>query len=221
MTPRRRTLWIALGIVVALLCLVFVNLGRWLVIDMSLPAHIDVIFTFGGEVARDNYSEKLAKEHPESRWVVSTYRAAGRRRYLDGGIDSARVTFVDSCTSTWSEVHFLREWLAEQKPTPQRLNDLTTQQPNASTPQHLNSAPTSQQPCTIALVSGPYHMRRIKVAVTRLFGPDKEVHLVYAPVPYEWYPWDEKDYRRWWVRRDLRALVLQELRKCAFYLVRL
>jgi uncharacterized SAM-binding protein YcdF (DUF218 family) len=138
--------------------------------------------------------------------VVSTYRAAGRRRYLDGGIDSARVTFVDSCTSTWSEVHFLREWLAEQtrKPTSQRLNDSTT-----------------QPPLTIALVSGPYHMRRIKVAVTRLFGPGKEVHLVYAPVPYEWYPWSERDYRRWWVRRDLRALVLQELRKCAFYLARL
>jgi uncharacterized SAM-binding protein YcdF (DUF218 family) len=80
--------------------------------------------------------------------------------------------------------------------------------------------PTAEQPLTVVLVSAPYHMRRIKVAVTRLLN-DTRYAVHYRPTPHERYAFEAATYDHWWHDKTLARLVSLELWKIVYYMLRL
>lgn len=210
--------------------LMYRGLGNWLVVDNPVPAHIDVIFTFGGESVRDTYSRELATAHPEAVWVVSTWSAAAKSRNLSQSeFDSRKVVIVDTCKSTWSELLYLRSFIggyrshlatirraqAENDSLRALLAELELVSPLSDTtisdsatapaaePVAAITTPRDSSRLTIALVSSPYHMRRIKVAAVRLLN-DRTLDIVYTPVPVSRYPADFTDYKHWWKKNCSR-----------------
>ncbi len=195
--PTRREISLCALVAVSILALVlkYRVMGNWLEVIDPEPAHIDVIFTFGGENARDRFSLELARAHPEAVWILSTYNARERIRTLDlYDIDSARLVVVDTLKNTWEEVKFLREWLRQKEGV--------------------------DSPRTVALVSGPYHMRRIKIAAVRLLN-HVPCRLSFVPTPMKAYNHSPAAYRTWWRDRTLRPLVRLECVKTLYYLVRM
>jgi uncharacterized SAM-binding protein YcdF (DUF218 family) len=159
------------------------RLGRWLLIKDRLPEAIDLIFVFGGEETRKGYSAELANRFPESRLIVSHHnRPRALRQFDKMGIDSSRIiAVVDTCTSTFSEISYLADFLA-----------------GAAVPPDPH----------IALVSSPYHMRRIRIIAGSLLA-DTRARCYLLPVPFERYQMDTHAYDRWWESPVRKTVVLE------------
>lgn len=205
--------------------------GSWLIVSDPLPEHIDVIFTFGGETVRDDYSRELAQKHPEATWIVSTFDTTQRSRIQGNAVAQSRLVVVDTCPDTWSEVRFLRSWLAERADSPATVSVDSTDSgarsgdsaaaADSGMPELLRPrVPTVDTPLTVVLVSAPYHMRRIKVAVTRQLN-DKRYEICYRPTPHDRYSFDVATYEHWWRDKALARLVSLELWKIGYYMLRL
>jgi len=182
----------ALCVALAAGTLAFRGAGTWLVANDPLPARVDILFSFGGEWAREQYVRELAARYPAATVVVST---PGKSRFLrkvrESGLDSARFVIVDTCSSTLSEIRFLGAFVKNYR---------------GATP-------------VTGLISGPYHMRRIRIIVGREWRRDTPAKPCYLPVPLERYGKTADDYRHWWKAKDLRHLVTIELGKIAVYLI--
>jgi hypothetical protein len=170
------------------------NIGLWLIIRDPVPPNINVVFTFGGEEARYPYSGQLAAQFPQAVWIASC------GYYLPRHICPETKSYpvkpgqiIDTCTSTWSEVSFLLSWLKGKKP----LQD------------------SIWQP-VIGLVSSPYHMRRIKVAVDRQ-AKGMNCRFIYLAVPSEIYPYPDKSFAQWYRSKALANVVLSEWKKILYY----
>lgn len=215
MTPPDRAQIAGAALVLALTVagiLMYRGLATWLVVSSSVPEKVDVIFTFGGENVRDSYSRALAEMHPEAAWVLSTYSSSAEARALSRSeFDTSKVTLVDTLRNTWEELRFLRAWLAAHPPA------APAAQSSDSTA--VSPAPPAG-PRKVLLVSGPYHMRRIKIGVVRLLN-DRTLEFAYAPVPFELYNQSATTYRFWWRDKSLARLVKLEFVKALYYLVRL
>ncbi len=165
----------------------FRSLGSWLVIQSTPPQKLDAIFTFGGEAARNVYSEILHKQYPEATWIISTDTPKDAlRKLVRHRADTTNLLFVDTCKNTKSEVVFCKQW--------------------------LEKALQHKQSVTLGLVSGPYHMRRINILKSKQsFPPAAKIY--YLPVPLSYYRAGETDYKNWWKNKALRGLVLLEVKK--------
>jgi uncharacterized SAM-binding protein YcdF (DUF218 family) len=182
---------LAAGIALIAGTMAYRNAGTWLIAGDPLPPRVDILFSFGGEWAREQYVRELAARYPAATVVVST---PGKSRFLrkarESGLDSARFVIVDTCSSTLSEIRFLGAFVKNCR----------------------GAAPVA------GLVSGPYHMRRIRIIVGREWRRDTPAKPCYLPVPLERYGKTADDYRHWWRTADLRHLVTIELGKIAAYL---
>jgi hypothetical protein len=170
------------------------HLGLWLIIRDPLPRHVDVLFTFGGEGWRYPYSGRLAVEHLEATWIVSCgYHL--RNHVCPDTRSYKRVPdeVVDTCTSTWTEVTFVLDWVNR----------------------HTSQYPAGVQP-VVGLVSSPYHMRRIKVAVDRQRHGSKG-RFLYLAIPSAEYPYHDAEFADWMRSRVLKSLVPIELKKIVYY----
>jgi uncharacterized SAM-binding protein YcdF (DUF218 family) len=213
--PTRSDYGISALILACVVAVVFMyrGLGSWLVVEQPLPEHIDVLFTFGGESIRDRYTRDLALRHTEATWVLSTYNAAARVRTLDlEEFDSNRVVVTDSLKNTWDELKFLRGFLRK------RMAEASAEHVSAEG-SAADSSPKTQEPLTVVLVSGPYHMRRIKIAAVRLFN-HTPYRLVFVPAPMSLYNHTPSQYRYWWRDKALSSLVRLEFVKTLYYLIR-
>lgn len=195
-------LWVALFTAVSLIIIIitFLNLSNWLIINDPLPNKADYLFTFSGERLRFDYSLILAQNYQNSKWIIS-----GRNKdwYINhlikkSGMDTARLIFIDSCESTWHEIEKLYNFL---------MNNLHNT---------LNSNKLS--PRNIVLVSTPYHMKRIKLTINKIFKT-KRVSFIYCPVPFSYYENEspvEITSHSWWTHSYLRQITLTELLKISF-----
>jgi len=222
--------------------LAYRGFGSWLVVRDEVPERVDVVFTFGGERERERYSHELFKTHPEATWIVSTFNAKVRTRLLGDQVDTARIVMVDTCSATWSEVLFLREWLSDnaerlltgapptgpsEQPEVVEPLEVATGVSDSDTVAVDSGASVSRAPSAepgthlnVVLVSSPYHMRRIKVAVVRLIdNPRVKIH--YVPAPFDHYESSMDDYRAWWRSDKVSRVVKLEATKILYYLVRL
>jgi hypothetical protein len=176
--------------------------GTWLVVCDPLPQRVDVLFSFGGEWAREQYVRELAARYPAAAVAVST---PGKSRFLrkvrECGLDITRFVLVDTCSSTLSEIRFLGAFVKNYRGAP------------------ADTAAASSSVPVVGLVSGPYHMRRIKIIVNREWGRAAPATPCYLPVPLDRYGKTADDYRHWWRATDLRHLVTIELGKIAAYLI--
>jgi hypothetical protein len=185
---------------------IFSQAGPWLAVSDPIPARIDVIFTFGGENIRVNYSRDLMRRFPQAHWVISDYAHRYARLLERQGVDMSRVTILDTCRYTISEVKGFAYWLKKQSVAPQGHAD-------GLTPADSKNQPAlSMRPLHIALVSNPLHMRRIKLIAENNFR-DPAIRLHCLPVPAERYGWTRHSISRWWETRTLRTWVCLETAK--------
>lgn len=189
----KRTGWVVCGaLAVLVLAAVTLFAGIWLLAADPLPEELDVIFTFGGERARDAYSAELVARYPRALWVVSgAVRPAFMAWAASRAIDTAGVLYLDTCSGTWSEVEALRDV--------------------------LGTVSGAQGPPVAGLVSGPYHMRRIRILVGAILGPPsgRGATIRYLPVPLERYGHTRRGYLLWPFNVRMRRLVFSELKKSA------
>ena len=186
----------------------FCRVGVWLAVADPVPSHLDVIFTFGGENARVAYSRELMDRYPQARWVLSDYFHRYSRILSRDNFDMSRVAIVDTCRYTLAEVKGLGDWLRrhgrQSAPVPPVSDD-------AASP-----ARQTILPLRVALVSSPFHMRRIKSITTHAF-PNSSYMFYYLPVPLERYGWTQHDVTWWWRTRAIRTWVGSEIGKLLAY----
>jgi uncharacterized SAM-binding protein YcdF (DUF218 family) len=171
----------------------FCNCALWLVVSDPLPATLDAVFTFAGESHRIVYSRELFLANKNSRWLLSYPSRRIAARLVKEGLDTSRITIVDTCKNTSSEAAYVTDWAAKEC---MRF--------------------TADRPLAIGLVSTPFHMRRIRMEITRKFK-GKSCNFYYLPVPFERYGVTRQTYATWWLNKPLRQAVLLELQKYIFY----
>jgi uncharacterized SAM-binding protein YcdF (DUF218 family) len=192
----------ALVLVPALVALVlaayaFCNLALWLVVSDPPPHSLDAIFTFAGETHRIIYSKELFAAHKQARWLISYPSKRIAKTLGKGGLDTSRITIVDTCKNTSSEACFVTQWAANAALEKQGLS--------------------GDRPLSVGLVSTPFHMRRIRMEVRRKYKGDG-CRFYYLPVPYERYGVTAHVYQTWWLSKPLRQAVLLEFQKYLYYL---
>lgn len=181
----------------------FQHLGTWLLVKDPIPGKLDIVFSFSGNVQRENYAIELLKLNPRALWIISAnhiYRCGiTRDKYFSAlsekGIDTSRVVYVDTCSSTWSELSFFNNWLHARYNYSDQL--------------------------WIGLVSCPYHMRRIQLLTRRELAKNS-FSFYFLPVPFSFYEHDEQHlsyilFKNWWNHKMARMFVLDETKKYVFY----
>ncbi len=179
-----------------LLLIIIRNAGTWLLISDSVPKHLDLVFTFAGENVRDSYSRELMQEFPDAHWLMSDYKEGYSRILRRESFDMSRVSIVDTCSNTLSEVTTLTKWI--------EMGD-------------RNVIKSKDSVLYIGLVSGPYHMRRIKMMIAKKI-PQKNVRFFFLPVPLERYNWTNDMFRKWW-NSPVTESVSSEIIKIAYFLL--
>ena len=180
----------------AILSTVFVrNAGSWLLISDSVPDKLDLVFTFAGENVRDIYSRELMIQFPDAYWLMSDYKGGYSRILRRDKFDMKRVSIVDTCTNTLSEVMTLSKWIDKRE----------------------NSQLKGKDSVYVGLVSGPYHMRRIKMMIEKNL-PEQNVRFFFLPVPMERYNWTDEMFRKWW-KSPVTKEVSSEITKIAYFLL--
>jgi uncharacterized SAM-binding protein YcdF (DUF218 family) len=174
----------------------FRNLALWMVVSEPLPPSLDAIFTFAGETHRMMYSKELYARYPGSRWIISYPSKRIAIPLNKDGFDTARISIIDTCKNTYAEALFITDWAK-----------------NMTAEGHGYS---NAKPLAIGLVSTPFHMRRIRMEVSRKFK-DRACVFYYLPVPFERYGMTRNDYKTWWNRVQLRAAVVLEIKKLIYY----
>jgi hypothetical protein len=165
--------------------------GVWLLVDDPLPEDLDVIFTFAGERYRVDYSAELMNKYPGAHWVLSDFENGYFNHIRKKPTDISRITVVDTCVSTISEVKCLFGYLKYHR---------------NQYPEHLN----------VGLVSSPYHMRRIKLMV-KSQSKISNVKFTYLPVPLESYNTSDEMYKKWWNYNNISQVVFSEFPKIVYF----
>lgn len=191
-------------LLVATLLLLFVSIrgvGSWLLVADQMPPRLDVIFTFAGDGRRVSYSKELMLRFKSAHWLLSDYKNGHSRLLKKSNFDMTRVTTVDTCKSTISEITMLGNWLDFQYALQFRTGE---------------TADTTHR--YVGLVSSPYHMRRIKMMLREVKG-DPAVNYFLLPVPLEVYQWSVDSYRYWWRYDYIAKYVFSELQKIGYFLL--
>jgi hypothetical protein len=184
----------------------FRNLALWLVVSDPLPPSLDAVFTFAGDNQRIIYSKKLFAKYPQALWINSYPSMKITIPLAKEGLDTSRIFIIDTCKNTSSEVAFITTWARE-------IVDGKLALPAACSNQGGFSI---ERPLQIGLVSTPYHMRRIRLAVSRT-QKIAACTMYYLPVPFEQYGSAKDDYKVWWKYKQLKSAVSLELKKLAYY----
>jgi hypothetical protein len=190
---------IGIFLFVALITLVaFRQVGSWLTVADTPPRRIDVVCTFGGDHQRVIYSKKLMADHPDAHWFLSDYKNGNGRLLQKNNFDMRRVSIIDTCKSTLSEINAIGSWLAYYRTT--------------------RFGHDSKQQLNVALVSSPYHMRRIKIMAQRRIKIEN-VKLYIMPVPLDNYLWSEDTFRYWWRSNAIISVTTLELLKLGYFIL--
>lgn len=211
-TDKRKKLVVGvIGIIVTafLLWLFLLKAGSWLLVSDPVPERLDIVFTFGGEGARVKYSRELMDRFSGAHWYISDYRQGYTRLLRRDGYNMKRVSHTDTCSSTLSEVTVLDSWIRSGEAW--RLSVGKSAQDSL---QFISQSASS--PLHVGLVSSPYHMRRIKMMVSRtdLHG---RVKFHFLPVPMERYDYNRQMFRKWWRHENVKRLVISELQKIVYF----
>ncbi|MBL8026968.1 MAG: hypothetical protein JNL74_11190 [Fibrobacteres bacterium] len=127
------------------------SVSQWFLPVGETPEKVDLIFTFGGEQARENHAKRLMNMYPNAKWIASNP--------LSG-------TLSAKDTSEWAP----------------RFMQITGNDDTKDEVRYILSL--CNDSIEIALVSGPYHMRRIE-HILRMIRPENcsaRFHFVAVPI---------------------------------------
>jgi uncharacterized SAM-binding protein YcdF (DUF218 family) len=178
----------------------FVHLDRFLVVSDPLPSSLDALFTLGGEDTRLAYSKQLYVKYSPVLWLIS-YADKNLIRSLEKEkIDTSRITLVDTCKNTRSEIRYMEKWVRDR-----------------ALSGRLDTGTAAVGPPRIGIVSNWYHMRRINMII-RAQAPKNRLRYYYLAVPgsYESY---RNTGKRWWRQKNMRDVVFLEWEKIIYYFV--
>lgn len=165
--------------------LFFRNLANWLHVNHKFPANVDFICTFGKDKLRENYSLHLISKYPAATWIVNTFDSSSFTTWAKSkGIDRSRIVAIDSCESTFSEIHFFRKTIDAIK---------------------------TRRGTKIGFVSSPLHMKRI-ILISRMLFP-KNMELYALPIPLEEYGFPADFSEKWWTKKYCSKIVISEFKK--------
>jgi len=172
------------------------NAGTYLLVSDPVPSQLDLVFTFAGENARDIYTRELMQKFPDAHWLLSDYKNGYVRILRREKFDMSRVTVVDTCKNTYSEVVTLCRWIDRKNET---------------------GFKTAVSPLRVGVISGPYHMRRIKMMIDKIH-PERDIVFYYLPVPLDRYSWTDAMFRSWW-NSPVYNVVTSEFLKIIYFVV--
>ena len=167
--------------------------GVWLLVRDTIPDQVDVVFTFAGDRHRVFYSRELMLKFSGAHWLLSDYIDGYAKILRKNDFDMSRVTVVDTCENTIAEVQMLFRFLEE-------------------------NIPKLPQKTVVALVSSPYHMRRIQLMVRHQKKLD-HVDFKYTPVPLDRYNVSKEMYKKWWNYSVISDVVFSELPKILYFYI--
>jgi hypothetical protein len=178
-----------------------IGLGKWLVTADTVPLHLDLICTFAGDRQRVDYSKELMQQHPLAHWVMSDYKNGYGRLLQKDEFDMHRVSIIDTCKNTLSEVLAFRKWIDSVY----TLKCAVKQDKDGSI-------------LHVGLISSPYHMRRIRMMANRHLKK-KNVQFYCIFVPFNSYNWDDTTFRYWWRSDQIASYVYSEIAKIAYFIL--
>jgi uncharacterized SAM-binding protein YcdF (DUF218 family) len=192
---KKKEVLIPLFLIFLFVLFILKNAGDWLLISDPVPENIDIIVTFSGSPLREIYSRTLYKQFNKPLWIVNgidwILDGKTREQYFNtlllDTIDTNTVLWVDTCKKTLSEINSFRQW----------LNELYSEKNNLVL-SSLQNRNINKRQLSVALVSNPEHMRRIRMMVSKLID-NKNVHFYYIPVPFA-INWEPRNwYSNWWL----------------------
>jgi len=149
--------------------------SRWFFFADSDPNKVDLIFTFGGEQARENHAMRLMDKYFNAKWIVSSPLPL-TKSMIDSGYWKGRVTVIEHCKNTLDEVNYVAMLCSDS--------------------------------IDIALLSGPYHLRRIERFLRNVLSADCGSRFHFVAVPLNDY-----NTTKW----HLFKLFVLEMQKMIYY----
>ncbi len=191
---KKKSFFVFLCIVIAvfffyIIKTILFSFNEWISCSGDKPKKVDCIVTFAGEAAREVYAKSLIDSGYSKKWVASKWESDILKE-IEFEYKSTVLEFMGTSENTHDEVDSLLKWLDNNKSIK-----------------------------NVALVSGFYHMRRIKLLVEKkkLNG---SCNFFYWPVPSVNYGFSKKDIDFWWKNKHLRNLYAFELQKIAYYFIK-
>jgi hypothetical protein len=99
--------------------LLFLNLGKWLIVSNPLPNHADIIFVFSGDYKRLDYALTLTRKYPNATLLCTSedYAKRAHTKTVKEG-RSINIQSFTPCSSTIDEIQHLRQYLEERMQNP-------------------------------------------------------------------------------------------------------
>jgi uncharacterized SAM-binding protein YcdF (DUF218 family) len=94
--------------------LVINKTAKWFFFAKTDTSSADIIFTFGGEQARENHAMRLMDKFVNAQWIVSSPRPLTQAK-IDSGGWKGRITVIDGCKNTLDEVNFIADLSNQNK----------------------------------------------------------------------------------------------------------
>jgi len=174
---------------------IFQKIGDYLLVKDNLVP-VDVIHVIAGDDYRSEYAFQLYKQGL-SKYIFFTggwckyhgyyHGNHGKELAIQNDIPESAIAYDDSnVKSTYDEILLLKKWI-----------DVN--------PNKIKS---------ILIVSDPFHMRRSKWIVNKIFGG--EINVIMAPVPMDW----TISGNNWWQDKTSRKYIIEEYVKLVYYFFR-
>jgi len=174
---------------------IFQKIGDYLLVKDDLVP-VDVIHVIAGDDYRSEYAFQLYKQGL-SKYIFFTggwckyhgyyHGNHGKELAIQNDIPESAIAYDDSnVKSTYDEILLLKKWI-----------DVN--------PNKIKS---------IMIVSDPFHMRRSKWIVNKIFGG--EINVIMAPVPMDW----TISGNNWWQDKTSRKYIIEEYVKLVYYFFR-
>ncbi len=174
---------------------IFQKIGDYLLVKDDLVP-VDVIHVIAGDDYRSEYAFQLYKQGL-SKYIFFTggwckyhgyyHGNHGKELAIQNDIPESAIAYDDSnVKSTYDEILLLKKWI-----------DVN--------PNKIKS---------ILIVSDPFHMRRSKWIVNKIFGG--EINVIMAPVPMDW----TISGNNWWQDKTSRKYIIEEYVKLVYYFFR-
>lgn len=187
----KKTLILIIGVIVTIivffLAVGFKNLAKLLYVNNNKPDKIDVIFVYAWDIRRMDYAKTLLKRYKDSIVLISDpYAKCDRLIFKRGFVDNSRMAVFKGAENTFHETHIFKRFLIGDK----NVESLFTHRGDRAFLPEDNKL-------SVALVSSPLHMRRIKFCSDRS-RLSRQANVYYMSAPLSEFDYDEMFFNKWW-----------------------
>jgi uncharacterized SAM-binding protein YcdF (DUF218 family) len=167
--PKRKLILFLFAISLTAFLLVYISIGNSLKLNEKEIFNPELLFTFGMEPKRYEYSRTLVEQYNINRWLISDpIDYVGKRLEADKSFKQDHISF-SHCQSTFAEVIYLSSYLKKNPPKQ-----------------------------SVVLISSSWHLKRIEYLVSKYIDSEHHPNIVLKSVPDSLMNYPDHFYSQWY-----------------------